>query len=157
MASAQVYCVVRCDVVWCLCARQVSSLTVCAVVCSVRPLEQFYKLFLIDPLKRESTQLCPFVKNGAMHRNFQKYLRPDGLGIDYSQLKNFDTARSLEEVFANQRGPGEQLLRSAMNKHDMSQLDWAIENAKRIGIDKVNPALYNEAVQKRKAFGGNNS
>ncbi len=30
-----------------------------------------------------------------MHREFQKYLRPNGMGIDYSFLKDFDTAAIL--------------------------------------------------------------
>jgi hypothetical protein len=31
---------------------------------TVRDLELFYKLFLIDPEARKATQLCPFVKSG---------------------------------------------------------------------------------------------
>jgi hypothetical protein len=61
----------------------------------VRELSLFYKLFLIDAHKRSAVQLCPFVKSGVMHRNFQKFLRSDGLGIDYAKLQNFDTARYL--------------------------------------------------------------
>jgi hypothetical protein len=30
-----------------------------------------------------------------MHREFQKYLRPDHLGIDYSFLDDFDTRAEL--------------------------------------------------------------
>ncbi|CAM9100166.1 unnamed protein product, partial [Ectocarpus fasciculatus] len=51
---------------------------------NVRSLEYFYKLFLIDPHQRTAVQLCPFVKSGKMHSAFQKYLKPDGMGIDYS-------------------------------------------------------------------------
>ena len=57
----------------------------------VRELSLFYKLFLIDAKSRSAVQLCPFVKSGIMHRNFQKFLRTDGLGIDYSRLSNFET------------------------------------------------------------------
>ena len=31
---------------------------------TVRDKDLFYKLFLIDPIKRKATQLCPFVKSG---------------------------------------------------------------------------------------------
>jgi hypothetical protein len=47
---------------------------------NVRPLEQFYKLFLIDTKQRKAVQLCPFVRSGSMHKEFMKYLRPDRLG-----------------------------------------------------------------------------
>lgn len=62
---------------------------------SVRDLSMFYKLFLIDPLERKATQLCPFVRSGKMHRDFHKYLRPDGRGIDYSKLVTYDTRKRI--------------------------------------------------------------
>ena len=62
---------------------------------SVRELSLFYRLFLIDAQKRSAVQLCPFVKSGLMHRNFQKYIRADRLGIDYSKLADFDTRKFL--------------------------------------------------------------
>jgi hypothetical protein len=58
----------------------------------VRKLEEFYRLFLIDAKERKATQLCPFVRSGKMHREFQQYLKPDGRGVDYSKLATFDTA-----------------------------------------------------------------
>jgi hypothetical protein len=61
----------------------------------VRPLELFYKIFLVDPLKRKAVPLCPFVTTGIMHKEFQKYLRPDHLGIDYTFLHDFDTKAEL--------------------------------------------------------------
>jgi hypothetical protein len=61
----------------------------------VRPLSEFYRLFLIDADERKATQLCPFVTSGKMHRDFQQYLRPDGMGIDYSHLLTYDTAAAL--------------------------------------------------------------
>jgi hypothetical protein len=62
----------------------------------VRELSLFYKLFLIDPNGRKATQLCPFVQTGIMHREFQKYLQPDHIGIDYNFLEDFDTAAELK-------------------------------------------------------------
>ena len=64
---------------------------------SVRPLSLFYKLFLIDPVKRTAVMLCPFVRPGIMHRDFQPFLRPDGLGIDYTKLENYNTATKFEQ------------------------------------------------------------
>ena len=63
---------------------------------AVRKLSLFYKLFLIDPELRKAQQLCPFVTTGTMHNEFQKYLRPDRLGIDYAYLEDFDTAAELK-------------------------------------------------------------
>ena len=63
----------------------------------MRELSLFYKLFLIDPVKRKATMLCPFVSTGIMHHEFQKYLRPDHLGIDYSYLEDFNTAAELPD------------------------------------------------------------
>ena len=63
----------------------------------VRKLELFYKIFLIDPWERKATQLCPFVRSGKMHRDFSKYLRKDGRGIDYAFLENYDTATKFKK------------------------------------------------------------
>ena len=60
---------------------------------NVRSVELFYKLFKIDTSERRAVPLCPFVHTGIMHRTFQKYLRDDGLGIDYSKLEDFDIFR----------------------------------------------------------------
>ncbi|KAJ1424397.1 GlcNAc-domain-containing protein [Ochromonadaceae sp. CCMP2298] len=59
----------------------------------VRDVALYYRLFMIDPLKRVATPLCPFVDSGIMHTDFQPYLRKDGMGIDYSFLKDYDTAK----------------------------------------------------------------
>ena len=61
----------------------------------VRPLDLFYKIFAINVKDRVAVQLCPFVKTGIMHKEFQKYLRPNGLGIDYGPLANFDVRKHL--------------------------------------------------------------
>ena len=64
----------------------------------VRSLDLFYKLFLIDRQARKTTQICPFVRSGKMHRDFQRHLRPDGLGIDYSKLENYDTKEVIKNL-----------------------------------------------------------
>lgn len=113
---------------------------------NVRSLDLFYKLFLIDTIHRESVQLCPFVKNGIMHKEFQKYLRPDGLGIDYSHLSNFDTRLYLESVFAKQRPACEKMIQNAIKNKKRGELESALETARRIGLDKTNKALYQQGL-----------
>lgn len=80
-----------------------------------------------------------------MHSAFQKYLKPDGMGIDYSKLADFSTWDALEEVFAGQRPGGEKLLRDAIAARRTGLLDEALSNAIRIGLDRTNPDLYNKA------------
>mmetsp|Transcript_18299 Transcript_18299/g.27806 ORF Transcript_18299/g.27806 Transcript_18299/m.27806 type:complete len:665 (-) Transcript_18299:181-2175(-) len=54
----------------------------------VRTPELFYITFGIDVMRKVAKPgLCNFVEKGKMHRQFQKYLRPDGIGIDYSKIK----------------------------------------------------------------------
>ena len=55
--------------------------------------DQYFKLFLINPAKRLAVNLCNFVRSATMHRSFQKHLRQDGKGIDYDELREFDTLR----------------------------------------------------------------
>ncbi len=75
----------------------------------VRPLDLFYKVFSIDVKERSAVQLCPFVKTGIMHKQFQKHLRPNGLGIDYGPLQDFDVKKLLPKggvnAALNQRRP----------------------------------------------------
>mmetsp|Transcript_26135 Transcript_26135/g.36843 ORF Transcript_26135/g.36843 Transcript_26135/m.36843 type:complete len:571 (+) Transcript_26135:120-1832(+) len=54
----------------------------------VRSPELFYKTFGIDVKKKTiEGHLCRFVDGtGEMHKSFQKKLRKDGMGIDYSQI-----------------------------------------------------------------------
>ena len=61
----------------------------------MRPLDLFYHMFAIDVKKRAALQLCPFVKTGKMHEQFQRYLRPNGLGIDYANLLDFEIRKFL--------------------------------------------------------------
>jgi hypothetical protein len=89
-----------------------------------------------------------------MHREFQKFLRKDGMGIDYSQLTSFDTDTALESVFSSQRPGGEKLLRDAIRQRDVNALVEAIKNAQRIRLQKSNAALYNEATQTLVSLGG---
>lgn len=90
-----------------------------------------------------------------MHREFQKYLRPDGLGIDYSYLTDFNTRNFLENVFQKQRPAGEKLIQNAIARKKRVDLENALENARRIGIDRTNPTLYQQGLAQLKSnFGG---
>ena len=113
----------------------------------VRSVDLFYKLFMIDTVNRKATPLCPFVQSGKMHSNFQKYLRADRKGIAYNKLENFDVSSAIEETFAAQRPGGERWLRDAMTSKNAGDIQIAITNAKRIGIDRTNPELVRKAEQ----------
>lgn len=115
----------------------------------VRSIEDFYRLFLIDSKKRTAVQLCPFVKSGKMHNSFQRHLKPNGMGIDYAKLHDFNTWDALEEVFVGQRPGGEKLLREAIASKNSGLLDEALRNAERIGLDRTNPELYIKAKKMR--------
>lgn len=53
----------------------------------VRSPELFYDVFGIDVRDKVAEQhLCGFVETGRMHDEFMKFLRPDGMGIDYSKI-----------------------------------------------------------------------
>jgi len=53
----------------------------------VRSPESFYDVFGIDVKDKVAEQhLCGFVETGRMHDEFMKFLRPDGMGIDYGKI-----------------------------------------------------------------------
>lgn len=112
---------------------------------TVRTTELFYKLFLIDTQARKATQLCPFVKSGLMHKAFQPYLRTDGLGIDYSQLEDYDTKTTLEKHLLSQHPYWEKQISKFIQSGDKASLRYAIGMADRIGLAARKPELIEEA------------
>jgi len=53
----------------------------------VRTTQKFYDTFGIDVVhKRTEHNLCEFVQTGIMHNDFMKFLRKDGMGIDYNKI-----------------------------------------------------------------------
>jgi len=53
----------------------------------VRTPELFYEMFGVDVVNKKTEQhLCQFVETGQMHHMFNEFLRPDGMGIDYSKI-----------------------------------------------------------------------
>ena len=59
---------------------------------TAREASLFYRLFRIDVNRHTAAPLCGWVRSGQMHRQFTRYLRPDGNGIDYSNLVTFNTS-----------------------------------------------------------------
>lgn len=49
-------------------------------------------------MERKAIQICPFVRSGVMHNDFMKHLRPDGLGIDYTKLVDYDTDAAMKAL-----------------------------------------------------------
>ncbi|KAL7536557.1 hypothetical protein ACHAXR_007243 [Thalassiosira sp. AJA248-18] len=53
----------------------------------VRTPELFYEVFGVDVVNKKTEQhLCQFVETGKMHKEFTKFIRPDGMGIDYGKI-----------------------------------------------------------------------
>jgi hypothetical protein len=54
----------------------------------VRTPEKFYETYGIDVTKKTiEANLCVFVhEQGKMHKAFTPFLRPDGMGIDYTNI-----------------------------------------------------------------------
>lgn len=119
-----------------------------------RPVDLFYKLFLIDPKAQKAVQLCPFVKSGIMHRQFQPHLRPNKMGIDYSALTNFDTLSHINLQFAKMRPACEASIRAAMKNKRLSDLQFYFTEARRIGLDHTNPKLVADAEKLLKTLSG---
>lgn len=82
-----------------------------------------------------------------MHRDFQPHLRPDGMGIDYSHLLNYDTYSKLEGHFARQHPQFERQLRTAIQKSEIAALEDAIKGAERVQLQRKNPDLIAQAKQ----------
>lgn len=82
-----------------------------------------------------------------MHKAFQPFLREDGNGIDYSQLENYDTRTVLENYLLSQHPYWIKELEDSIDKKAKNRLSYAIQVAKRIGLDKKNPELLEKATK----------
>ena len=107
----------------------------------VRPLKLFYDLFLIDPQKRISVQLCPFVRPGGMHNNFQPFLRSDKLGIDYSKLINFNVRDAIKKSGISKLNECELNLKRMIEEKQIPMIHNAITEALRAGIVETDPLI----------------
>lgn len=113
---------------------------------TARNISLFYKLFLIDPVHRKARQICPFVKSGIMHRDFTAHLRPDGLGIDYSSLTDYDTLSKLEAYLLSQHPVWRKNIEQSLKQKDIPGVQYGIEMAQRIGLDKKDPAFIQQSL-----------
>ena len=118
----------------------------------VRPLEQFYKLFLIDAKARKSVQLCPFVETGLMHQEFQPHLRSDGLGINYGELLDYNTMEHLRPKIQKRLDTAELKVVNAMNAESKTELSTAITEAERMGLGVLKPAIMDQAREALRAM-----
>jgi len=111
-----------------------------------RELSLFYKIFLIDPVARKTVQLCPFVEGGIMHRDFQPFVKPNGLGVDYSLLADYDTKASLNtHPSASNPYWSRQLERAITNKDAMALTDY-LKVYERLGLLDQKKSLKDRAM-----------
>lgn len=76
-----------------------------------------------------------------MHRDFQAKLREDGLGIDYKQLSDYDTAQKIEDYMVSQHPLLEKQIKLAIERRNKIALLDVMTMAKRFKLDKKNPQL----------------
>ena len=115
----------------------------------VRSPELFYEIFLIDPIKRTSHDLCPFITNGVMHNDFQPYLRSDGLGIDYTFISGYNTKEVLEKNLGKEYPYWERKIMRAQLEKNRDELKNAIDEAEALHLtDKNNRGLIRKAKAK---------
>lgn len=79
-----------------------------------------------------------------MHKDFQKHLRPDGLGIDYSKLENYNTRQA---VLTKARLEGklndvEKKLKAIVEMKESGNIEAVLSEAKRWGLDRNTSDLY---------------
>lgn len=112
----------------------------------VRPVSEFYRLFLVDVVDKKATNLCKFVKSGIMHRSFSKFLRDDGTGVDYARLADYDTASAIRsELDVNWRPRAVQAINRALKENKVGWLRNAIDVANRAELKAVDPDLVSKA------------
>lgn len=111
-----------------------------------RELSLFYKIFLINPVERKTVQLCPFVEGGIMHRDFQPFVKPNGLGVDYSLLTDYDTKASLNTRPSVNNPYWSRLLESAITNHDAKMVAEYVALFEKLGLLDQKKALKDRAM-----------
>jgi hypothetical protein len=61
---------------------------------------------------------------------------------------------TLKKVFEKQRPGGEKMIQNAMKNHNIENLRYALENAKRIKLNQANPALFKKGQEFLQKNGG---
>lgn len=108
---------------------------------NIRKPELFYKLFLIDVTKKKIKPICPFVRWGAMTRHFSKYINETKMGVDYSNLVNFNTQEYLEDEIKKQIPVWRSYAENAIKSNDYDGLLFAYDGAKRFKANIYDPEL----------------
>lgn len=80
-----------------------------------------------------------------MHRDFTPFLRSDGLGIDYSQLVDYDTRGKLEAYLLSQHPVWKKRIEQAIKSKDIEGANYGLEMAGRIGLTTKEPDFIAEA------------
>ncbi len=80
-----------------------------------------------------------------MHRDFQKYLNSNGLGIDYNMLMNYNTLSVLSSHLRKQHPYWEKKIGEYMESKNKSLLADALSNAEAVGLTAGNPDLMRKA------------
>lgn len=81
-----------------------------------------------------------------MHKDFQKHLRPNGLGIDYSLLLDYDTENVIKTYLFSQHPYWIKFCNDAITKKKRNLLNECLSTAPRIRLDSAHPELM-EKVQ----------
>ncbi len=104
-----------------------------------RPVELFYKLVLVDVVKRSAVPLCQFVHTGDMHRMLHDaHLRADGRGIDYSGVaQDLDVMKVIDRRLYD---PIISQLRRAVENNGRGA-NAALAEARRTKLTKHHPEL----------------
>lgn len=115
----------------------------CYCVLSVRPLNLFYSLFLIDPDLHVAAPLCPFVKSGDMHRMFHSNrdgARGQERGVDYVHCSSADTPCAVQIREYLRQVYKKRLIEYAEAKN-LPALKFAVDCARRVGLHTVHYEL----------------
>jgi hypothetical protein len=86
-------------------------------------------------------------QTAIMHRDFQPYLKPDGAGIDYSELLDYNTKYVLDNNIGRQHPLWERKILKGMEAKEKDSLQHAVDIAAKFGLDKKNPTLIHSARQ----------
>ena len=107
-----------------------------------RSASSFYSFFLIEPKTATSAPLCPFVRDGEMHRLLHNLVQTNLCkGIDYRRrgvLASYSVKKYLQDALKKR-------IKMYMESRSMAPLKYAVTSAKRVDILSVRPGLIRRA------------
>lgn len=80
-----------------------------------------------------------------MHHEFQRFLKPNKLGIDYSKLTNFNTMSVISSHLKKQQPFWEKKIQEAIENNNKVGLIEALSTAEAIGLAAAKPDLMRKA------------